>query len=105
MSTEPRPPDELDRLFGTYLKAQLPQPWPTAPVPTESASPGYADSAGRSRLTLALSLALLFGFGFFLAAGPRPAARPIGIELRDNLLPGSTAEGGKLFKTASTQKK
>ena len=46
------------------------------------------------------------GFGLFISTGSRPPAGPNAVGPRDNLLPGSTAEGGKLFnKTATTEKK
>lgn len=105
MSTEPQSPDDVDRLFGTYLKAQLPERWPDAPVPSEPPQPVATDASGRSRLTLAASVAALLGFGLFLSTGSRPPAGPNDAGPRDNLLPASTADGAGVFKTAPTGKK
>ena len=104
MSTEPQSPDDLDRLFGTYLKAQLPKHWPGAPVQAQPAPIAAADPSSRSRLTLAVSAAALLGLGLYLSAGPRQPAGPNAVTPRDSLLSGSTAEGGKMFKTTPTPK-
>jgi hypothetical protein len=104
MSTESQSPDELDRLLGTYLKAQLPNRWPDAPNPSESTHSVAADTSSRSRLTLALSAAALLGFGLVLSTGSRPLAGPNAVGPHENLLPSSTADGGKLFRTATTGK-
>jgi len=105
MSTEPQSPDELDRLFGTYLKAQLPKRWPDAPLPTESANRADTRHAGRSRLTLAVSAAALLGLGLYLSADPRPVSGPNAVAPKGDLLLTSTADGGGVFKTAPTGKK
>jgi hypothetical protein len=105
MSTEPQSPDDLDRLFGAYFKAQLPNRWPDAPVPAEPVPHATADPSGRSRLTLAVSVAALLGFGLYLSTGSRPTMGPNAAGPRDTLLPASTADGGKLFNTAPTGKK
>ena len=104
MTTDPQSPDELDRLFGAYLKAQLPKRWPDAPVPTELANLRHAEPSSRSRLTLAASAAVLLGLGLYLSAGPRRVAGPNPPGPKGDLLPASTADGGKVFKAAPTGK-
>jgi hypothetical protein len=93
-------PDELDRLFSDFFKAQLKNPWPNAPgapsVPL-AATPRVAseprtvpapvpavrphDGTSRARLTLAASVALVLGTCWYLsnglAPGPRPTVAPI----------------------------
>ncbi|MBN9122128.1 MAG: hypothetical protein J0I06_23805 [Planctomycetes bacterium] len=91
-------PDELDRLFSEFFKAQLKRPWPNAPVPaaastTKSAEPSELvtaraqeaprnapmparrDSSSRARFTLAASVALMLGTCWYLSNGFQPGAR------------------------------
>lgn len=89
-------PDDLDRRFSDFFKAQLKQPWPNAPLPaarpappvepaalvaaraTErpQAAPARRDSSARARVTLAASVALMLGTCWYLSDGFRPGARP-----------------------------
>ncbi|MDY3557533.1 hypothetical protein R5W23_000059 [Gemmata sp. JC673] len=84
-TNSPESVDALDALLSDFFKAQLPTPWPKAPVasvpvvPSEvaraAAAPGKVqgvparDSTARARFTLAASVALLLGTGWFLADG------------------------------------
>src|SRR5262245_40985749 len=36
ISQKPETPDELDKLFSDFFKAQLKRPWPNAPLPAGS---------------------------------------------------------------------
>lgn len=99
MTTDPQSPDEIDRLFGTYLKAQLPQRWPDAPVSAEPANRHAADPASRSRLTLAASAAVLLGLGLYLSGGRTPPTEPNPTHppFSGKLMKDSTASGRGLF--------
>jgi hypothetical protein len=102
---QPGQPDELDRLFTTYFRHQLPQPWPAfEPGPSvELAGPRTSGAAGRSRATLAVSAAALLGFGLYLSSGPRQL--PSGTETRPSgsgLLKDATAKGPDLSKRLNT---
>jgi hypothetical protein len=66
-------PDDLDRVFSRYFKAQLPAQWPAAPVPVHTApAVPVARTSGswRNRLTLAASVAALLAIGFGVSYGP-----------------------------------
>ena len=41
-------PDDLDRVFSQYFKAQLPARWPAAPIPVETAATVPAASRSQS---------------------------------------------------------
>jgi hypothetical protein len=93
-------PDELDRLFSEFFKAQLKHPWPNAPVPASSSAstqptepselraaraqeaprntpaPARRDSSARARFTLAASVALMLGTCWYLSNGFAPGSRP-----------------------------
>ena len=57
----PRAADDLDDVLRAFFRAQLPNPWPAAPLPAASATRrGTRRSVlRRSRLALAASVALL----------------------------------------------
>lgn len=63
-------PDDLDKVFSQYFKAQLPAKWPEAPIPVHTA-PTIPARAGswRARLTLAASVAALLAIGFGVSYG------------------------------------
>ena len=93
-------PDELDRLFSEFFKAQVKHPWPNAPVPAASnasakptepselvaartaeaprnaPAPARRDNSARARFTLAASVALMLGTCWYLSNGFAPGARP-----------------------------
>ncbi len=90
----PAAPDELDRRFSAYFKAQVPQPWPKAPVANIEASTRVAAIRRESptgRVTLAASVACLLGLGLALSYGP-------GFQ-------GPTAPGGDLLKNGNADGK
>lgn len=98
LPTNPETPDELDRLFSEFFKAQLKQPWPNAPIPTASGAtaepsalvnsraadssrataPAHRDNTARARFTLAASVALAIGACWFLSNGFQPSDRETG---------------------------
>jgi hypothetical protein len=94
--------DELDGLLRAYFRAEMPDPWPAAPVPEranerlvltlpparEEAAPRHS-SLFRSRLALALSVALLI-LGALLLGG-RFTLEPTGDLDGANLRPSSAA--------------
>jgi len=67
--------DDVDRLLSDFFRAELPNPWPAAPVPDEqpqslplsTRKPMQRGSALRSRFALAASVALLLIGGWFLS--------------------------------------
>ena len=64
-------PDELDRKFSGFFKAQLPQHWPQAPVGhAEVPQHRAALQFDKGRVTLAASVACLLGLGLALSYGP-----------------------------------
>ena len=64
-------PDELDRKFSGFFKAQLPQHWPQAPVgKAEVPQHRAALQFDKGRVTLAASVACLLGLGLALSYGP-----------------------------------
>ena len=97
-NTLPHPadqPGDLDRLFGAYFKAQLPQQWPQAPAPKSEVAgrtPARQESHD-GRVTLAASVACLLGLGLALSYGPsfQGQAGPNG-----DLLQNGNANGSKL---------
>src|SRR5262249_25292434 len=73
--------DDVDRLLSDFFRAELPSPWPGAPVSDEqllplSARPIRRWSGLRSRLALAASVALLLVGGWFLSGKFEDASRP-----------------------------
>jgi hypothetical protein len=93
-------PEDLDRMFAEFFKAQLKHPWPNAPVPgatsaaksaepselvaaraTEMTEPAPTaaprDNTARARLTLAASVALMLGTCWYLSNGYQPGSRPV----------------------------
>lgn len=68
MNTTPSP-DDLDRAFSQYFRAQMPAKWPSAPIPAE-VSPARTAGPWRTRLTLGASVAALFAIGFAVSYGP-----------------------------------
>ena len=96
-NTLPAPPDELDLRLTAYFKAQVPQPWPKAPVANVEASTRVAAVRRESqtgRVTLAASVACLLGLGLALSYGPgfQGSAAP------GDLLKNGNAEGKGLHK-------
>ena len=92
----PQPPDELDRKFSAFFKAQLPQQWPQAPVgQAEVSLHRTAPQFDKGRATLAASIACLLGLGLALSYGPTFPGRatPNG-----GLLQNSDADGKNLQK-------
>ena len=94
----PSHPDELDRLFSAYFKAQVPANWPLAPSAKAEASSHVATvqhADQRGRVTLAASVACLLGLGLALSYGPtHPGpANPSG-----ELLKSGSADGKELQK-------
>jgi hypothetical protein len=96
--THAESPEDLDRLFSDFFKAQLKRPWPNAPVPASGASakptepselvaartaetprsapaPARRDNSARARFTLAASVALLLGTCWYLSNGFAPGLR------------------------------
>lgn len=67
--------DDLDRLLSDFFRAELPNPWPAAPIPDEqpqslplsARKPIRHWSSLRSRFALAASVALLLAGGWFLS--------------------------------------
>lgn len=111
MSTEPlepTPQDNLDRLFGSYIKRQMPSPWPACQATAAEPSEQYRKRTGgsgllRSRLTLAASVAALLGLGLYVTQGNThqpPTAKVPGT----GLLNGATADGNKLLNRAQPEK-
>jgi hypothetical protein len=81
--------DDLDRLLAGFFKAQVPHPWPNAPLPpVAQAEPsalataraarrgGRWDTGSRARVTLAASVALMLGTCWYLSSGYTPSTRP-----------------------------
>jgi hypothetical protein len=118
LSTTPETPDELDRAFSEFFKAQLKQPWPKAPLPpgatakaepselaaTRAAeaprnqpSPASRDNTARARFTLAASVALMLGTCWYLSNGFEPGARPgqVPVTPGPSLLQNGGADGNK----------
>jgi hypothetical protein len=65
-----QPGDDLDGLLRTFLRSQLPQPWPPPRLPSDVAScqrrPANGRNLMRSRWTLAASVALLLAASWLL---------------------------------------
>jgi hypothetical protein len=101
IATKPEAPDELDKLFSDFFKAQLRQPWPNAPVasaaaPASEPKPATLakgrDGTARARLTLAASVALALGACWTLSNGLQPTERPNGTS--PSPAPGMLQDGG-----------
>ena len=91
-------PDEFDGRFRAYFKAQVPQPWPKAPVANVVASTrvtAFRHESPTGRVTLAVSIACLLGLGLALSYGPSfyGANAPNG-----DLLKNGSADGKNLQK-------
>ena len=108
-------PEELDRLFSEFFKAQLKHPWPNAPVPASGAAkpaepselvtaratetprsastPARRDNSARARFTLAASVALMLGTCWYLSNGFAPGSRPVGAPNQGDA-PGMLPGGG-----------
>jgi hypothetical protein len=71
-ASPPPTPDDLDRVFSRYFKAQMPSKWPAAPIPVHTAAtvPATRGGSWRTRLTLAASVAALLVIGFGVSYGP-----------------------------------
>lgn len=66
----PQPsPDDLDRAFSQFFRAQIPAKWPAAPIPAEAA-PARSAGPWRTRFTLGASVAALLAIGFAVSYGP-----------------------------------
>jgi hypothetical protein len=80
--TLPQPtPDDLDRAFSQFFRAQMPARWPAPPIPAQGAVPApVRGGAWRNRLTLAASVAAVLALGFAVTYGPSvgPPTKPNG---------------------------
>ncbi len=66
----PQPsPDDLDRAFSQYFRAQVPAKWPAPPIPADAA-PARTAGPWRVRATLGASVAALLAIGFAVSYGP-----------------------------------
>ncbi len=109
-------PDDLDRLFSEFFKAQLKRPWPKAPTvaattrtaepselaasraaesPRNAPAPARRDNTARARFTLAASVALALGATWFLSNGFEPGERGSSAPTQNNglMLPQGGASG------------
>lgn len=70
-------PDDIDRAFSQYFRAQLPTRFPEPPIPAD-ATPAPTARGGwwRSRLTLGASVAALLALGFAVSYGPTVGDQP-----------------------------
>lgn len=93
-SKSPESPDELDRLFAAYFKAQVPQPWPPFRG-TPVAAAEVRSTAAPSRYVLAASAAALLGLGLYLSSGVQ----------QPNRAPDHATQGTGLLKTATANGK
>lgn len=95
--SSPPTPDDLDRVFSQYFKAQMPARWPAPPIPvhTAPAVPPARGGSWRTRLTLAGSIAALLVLGFAVSYGPANAPTQ---PRNGEYIGGSTADGKKLDK-------
>lgn len=65
------PPDDLDRHYADFFKAQVPPVWPTAPAAVALVGRGAPQRESHpGRTTLAASFAGLLGLGLALSYGP-----------------------------------
>jgi hypothetical protein len=75
-----QPGDDLDGLLRTFLRSQLPQPWPPPRLPSDVAScqrrPPNGRSLMRSRWALAASVALLLFGSWLLPSRFAPDVKP-----------------------------
>ncbi len=71
-----QPGDDLDRLLRTFLRSQLPHPWPSPPVTSCQRRPADGRNLMRSRWSLAASVALLLVGSWLLPSRFTPDARP-----------------------------
>ncbi len=71
-----QPGDDLDRLLRTFLRSQLPYPWPPPPVASCQHRPADGRNLIRSRWSLAASVALLLVGSWLLPSRFTPDARP-----------------------------
>jgi hypothetical protein len=131
--TKPETPDELDKLFSDFFKAQLKRPWPNAPLPAGAAAPAsepsglvntrtqtetprnspapapqaYAkgrDGAARARFTLAASVALALGGCWVLSNGFLPGSMTQGTPTTPGILQHGGSDG-KDHDTLKTMEK
>ena len=93
--TPNHPPDDVDRWLTDFFQAQLPNPFPPAPMTAVAEPARPRRAADHGRLTLAASVAALLGLGVYLSYGPTadPAPAP-----GSGLLQNSTANGKELHK-------
>lgn len=95
-------PEAIDRLLGSYFKAQLKHPWPTAPVLHQEPSilathpiTRITHHSSRPRRTLAASVAVFVGLCWYFSHGSNPATpggpSPSGNTAGPMILPNSTA--------------
>jgi hypothetical protein len=75
-----QPGDDLDGLLRTFLRSQLPQPWPSPRLPSDVAScqrrPASGRNLMRSRWALAASVALLLFGSWLLPSRFAPDGKP-----------------------------
>lgn len=68
----PQPtPDDVDRAFSQFFRAQMPARWPAPPIPVQAAETApVRGGAWRNRLTLVASVAAVLALGFAVTYGP-----------------------------------
>ena len=73
-------PDDLDRAFSQFFRAQMPARWPAPPIPVDAQPSPASKATGpwRTRLTLGASVAALLALGFAVSYGPGVTAPPKG---------------------------
>jgi len=75
--SSPQPsPDDIDRAFSQFFRAQLPARFPEAPIPADAPAPTARGGWWRSRLTLGASVAALLAIGFGVSYGPGVGGQP-----------------------------
>lgn len=83
-----QPGDDLDRLLRTFLRSQLPHPWPPPPVTSCQRRSADGRNLMRSRWALAASVALLVVGSWLLpsrfTSDARPEPGPTGPMISDN---------------------
>lgn len=93
--SSPQPsPDDLDRAFSQFFRAQMPTRWPAPPVPVDATPVARTAGPWRTRLTLGASVAALLVLGFAVSYGPGVANSPKG----DGFDKTGTANGGGIHK-------
>lgn len=75
--SSPQPsPDDIDRAFTQFFRAQLPARFPEPPIPATAPASVARGGWWRSRLTLGASVAALLVIGFGVSYGPTVGDQP-----------------------------